>query len=554
MVDSAKKICKIRICIIGKNRNFAANKNACFLLYARPALSQLIVCLSTSRTARSSFGRKMNIASTQHFITNHNLSVCSDSQCNSHSELTTFFRSEIESSSPALAGASRQALQSLMRFLEDSRMLLEDVDESTIRAWVCTMLFEGYSLKTAAYYLGKFAALHAKATARGIAHPIGGIKNIRAEIDKAIKDNIPVTDYSDAAEKIRRAMARNYAGERGRLLDILILQILEGGMDFVRIAALKKDNLEALTPEGRDIATRNCAAERRYVFALRQSERTPRQMYVYLEKRMELLLADIGLRPSMHIEDTAKNIWIRLALETGADVSAVATEAGTIPPDNPYLRFAVPTHNHNPFGIRQQVSASLLDNPMHWYALRMRPGRRMSQLLETISPGHVAARHITDTYYPCEEISKRVNRKITHEKHPFIPSVLFFRTRASEIVPLMREIGTMAYCLKDGRGGLGPYSIIPDTQMFLFQRAIRQFTPDMQPDYDSPRDYRPGQLVRIISGRLEGYIGEIIKKDKKHTARFTLNILGLRFATWTETFDDCEFEVLSNENLQPQNA
>ena len=76
----------------------------------------------------------------------------------------------------------------------------------------------------------------------------------------------------------------------------------------------------------------------------------------------------------------------------------------------------------------------------------------------------------------------------------------------------------------------------------------------MQPDYDSPRDYRPGQLVRIISGRLEGYIGEIIKKDKKHTARFTLNILGLRFATWTETFDDCEFEVLSNENLQPQNA
>ena len=178
-------------------------------------------------------------------------------------------------------------------------------------------------------------------------------------------------------------MARNYAGERGRLLDILILQILEGGMDFARIAALKKDNLEALTPEGRDIATRNCAAERRYVFALRQSERTPRQMYAYLEKRMELLLADIGLRPSMHIEDTAKNIWIRLALETGADVSAVATEAGTIPPDNPYLRFAVPTHNHDPFGIRQQVSASLLDNPMHWYALRMRPGRRMSQLLET---------------------------------------------------------------------------------------------------------------------------------------------------------------------------
>ena len=39
-------------------------------------------------------------------------------------------------------------------------------------------------------------------------------------------------------------------------------------MDFARIAALKKDNLEALTPEGRDIATRNCAAERRYVFAL----------------------------------------------------------------------------------------------------------------------------------------------------------------------------------------------------------------------------------------------------------------------------------------------
>ena len=66
---------------------------------------------------------------------------------------------------------------------------------------------------------------------------------------------------------------------------------------------------------------------------------------------MELLLADIGLRPSMHIEDTAKNIWIRLALETGADVSAVATEAGTIPPDNPYLRFAVPTHNHGPFGM-----------------------------------------------------------------------------------------------------------------------------------------------------------------------------------------------------------
>ncbi len=96
MVDLAKKSTKSIFALSEKNRNFAANKIACFLLYARPALSQLIVCLSTSRTARSSFGRKMTITSTQHFITNHNLSVCSDSQCNSHSELTTFFRSEIE--------------------------------------------------------------------------------------------------------------------------------------------------------------------------------------------------------------------------------------------------------------------------------------------------------------------------------------------------------------------------------------------------------------------------------------------------------------------------
>ncbi len=52
MVDLAKKSTKSIFALSEKNRNFAANKTACFLLYARPALSQLIVCLSTSRTAR----------------------------------------------------------------------------------------------------------------------------------------------------------------------------------------------------------------------------------------------------------------------------------------------------------------------------------------------------------------------------------------------------------------------------------------------------------------------------------------------------------------------
>ncbi len=144
----------------------------------------------------------------------------------------------------------------------------------------------------------------------------------------------------------------------------------------------------------------------------------------------------------------------------------------------------------------------VIEDSLRWFAMKLRRG---------VVPADIIKRYgeIGETYYPCEEIARRVDGKMTMETRAVIADVLFFRSRRSDILPMFRAIGDMAWCYRQNGLPDSPYSVIPDSDMLRFQRTIGQFTPDMVVTPGDYADRGVGRKVRITGGIMEGYEGVI---------------------------------------------
>lgn len=247
--------------------------------------------------------------------------------------------------------------------------------------------------------------------------------------------------------------------------DLLLYAVLNPGIPPEKLILLTKSDIGESKGLSRQILRRNAASRRKYIFDLRQSYRTLRQIAADLT---ESLRGDFG------------------HLATGGDIS-LSHLAGS-------LRAAMSPRTGDP-RPEGEIEQLLTQGQTGWYVLRMRRGVSFDELQQRI----VARIHPSpELFYPIETVRKKLRGRNILVEQPFISQTVFIRTRREDLLPLMREIGDLAWCVRLSREADAAPAVVPRREMTRFQQAIGIFTPDTELYLPGTLKARPGEKVILI--------------------------------------------------------
>lgn len=470
-------------------------------------------------------------------VRNSQIIKVADYYKNNHFNPLDYFASAASLASGPTARAYRKAIASISNFLREEGLRYSHLTEHDLRNWLAISLARERSLLTVSYYLDTIAALHNKAVRAGYLPASPHFKSVKRLL-KSIKTGRSAEPLHPDLKTVASLFTRPLTGDARIMTDIMLMRTLMGCASTECAAMLKIGDLSPQHPAAL-LAERNADPRRQYIFPLSQSRTTPSRIRAFVEEATADTL-DL-LRLPRHIY-TPLRIWTEAALSIGispAHILACLKEADpevVIPSDLTTLRIA-PTVLLSPEkieNIRRRVAAAIVDNPYRWYAMHLRRGVTHADLQTRLSACQDARERIAATYYPVEEISKRIGKKIVSADRPIITSILFFRSRMTDVAGIFREIGDLAWCYRFD----GDYAIIPETEMQRFQHTIGQFTPDLHPlESTTISPIESGTKVEITAGPHAGHEAEILKhrlSDDGHTYIYTLRLLGLEFLRWEE--------------------
>ena len=260
----------------------------------------------------------------------------------------------------------------------------------------------------------------------------------------------------------------------------------------------------------------------RYLFPLRQSYRTPKQLQSHINNIVNALFRRARLPQATNPQATLDSLWAYAALRAGIPAGNLVAHLGYIPLGLPILRLSVALCPSATLREMSEIGKIFLENPPQWYAMSLRPGVRFTQICHRIDQLYSSnAQRIThdappELFYPSEEIARVIGKKIVTRKRPFIHSVVFFRAKLTDIGRLFSKIGDLAWCYRQSARPGAPYAHITDAQFRLFQQTIAQFTPDYEVAPTGELELNEGDRVEILGGLFAGHeatMEGIVKED-----------------------------------------
>ena len=157
------------------------------------------------------------------------------------------------------------------------------------------------------------------------------------------------------------------------------------------------------------------------------------------------------------------------------------------------------------------VEKSLKGESPQWFAMRLRPKVKFDDVLRRISLFQKEINNI-EIFYPCEEIAKRIGRKVVWKGQPVIRDVVFFKKRQSEIYNMFTKLYDIAWCYRTPGGKPGQYASIPGRAMEDFKKSLGFLTPEYEVAEAGKMDLKPGDKVMIINGDYVDNHATVLKK------------------------------------------
>lgn len=475
------------------------------------------------------------------------------------------FRSALPTFGPSAQKSYAKALTSLESFMRTASLQYEPLSTTILADWLITLSLSGHTLSTLLLYLNAISSCASCASAPtkpSAPSPLtsldfGRLRSILKEIQTEAEAEKPTT--STRPDRTNRPTSPLPAS---LLRALHLTATLAGGLSLETAARLRREDLPSLPPEAASVASPFTDPRRRYIFPLDQSSLTTRQ----LAHRLAEAFATAS-DPALRALPTPAEHWLRTALSIGATPSEAITALGRNPlPGNPILRLLpcasapteepmqsmraasfpteepvqsmraasypteepVPSRSLSvpPNSVRfprpetssrlwALVAEALTDNPLHWYALRLRQGITPEELLSRLKSGPATQDRNPDNYfYPTHRVAHRTPTGVHHTTEPLLPGVIFLRLRSTELTPLLREIGDIAWIYRDPARRDSGYSPIPDRQMNAFQLAIGVFTDETRVAPLGTIAPRPGQRILILGGPLAGHTATFVKGIK----------------------------------------
>ena len=469
-----------------------------------------------------------------------------DTQIITTQETIDFFKSAIAGKPTSSASSYGKAVSALEDFIASADPGFPLPSSRFIEAWLVAMYFRGLSAKTAVHYLELVSALYGEMST---VHSLPS-STAFSEVKTRLKRNLPdiwrsTVDDTHLGQFVNflRGTLRGDDDERVNVLkDILLVSMLSAGADPLGVALTRKEDIATAPKEISEIYRRHADTKRKYVFPLEQTKYTPKQFRIKLEEEFASLFKSRMLRCFGDINTTLRTYWALFALKNGVSAHIVAATVGPLPSTLPILSLLTPTPQlpNTPTPQLPNIPTSLLSNPHRWYAMRLRRGVRFPKLETRL--GEVEGRLPSpDVFYPYEEITKRIGKRIKYRKRPVIHDIVFFRYRATDIPELFRRIGDIAWCYRSA----GSYAVIPQDAMQVFQQAVGAFTPDYEVGEGGSLELAPDDEVVVVGGIFTGLEGKVVETMKtRKGVIYRLRLFG--------DSNDIEWRVSDSRLLRPR--
>ena len=298
---------------------------------------------------------------------------------------------------------------------------------------------------------------------------------------------------------------------------MVMFAVLGGGLDFRQLAGWRREDRMPDSALLEEIRLRYDTPRHKYLFPLGQSELTPRQLTERLTALFRGALRSCGLNLAADPASTGADLWLSAVYEVTGSIRRAVDLTGIASATNPAFAMMTPGKPETDAErerLLSHVRAIIVNDPVEWHVMRLRPGVTCDRMMQRLCDEKMSGR-LTDVYCPSVEIARRVGRRIVFDDRPAIPGLVFFMSRASDITPVFRSIGDLAWCYRTGRNPGAPYAVITDQEIRTLQQAIGFIDPKGEVTETDSVGFEPGDKILIRSGEMAGMSAEITLVEKK---------------------------------------
>lgn len=415
----------------------------------------------------------------------------------------------------------------------------DDIDENTIKLWLALMIVSGRKVSTCKRYFGKLHTVYAEYAGADRPDPFLSVSPVFSTLHEA-----NLEESKANLDLVKQLTDKTDKSPDWQTINIFFYLLYNPATSISDVVDLTFSEAPRFCPQVEEIInSADSSHGRKYVFALKQGKSRPNEIEKSLTNKLQSLMTSVGMRfANGFSRGSITSIWIAAALQCSIDIKDIRSCLSTIPQDYSVLSLIEKTEltETAKTSIICKVADTINNNTARWFVMKLRRGVEVDEIKDRIANKLPGMLNSTLFFYPTHAEIHKEGRKHIVEEIPYLPNILFFKTRSNRVRRLFAEIGDMAWCFKSSAAPDSDYAIISNKQMSNFQQCIGRFTADIKLELvDTEQTFEKGRRVKVVGGIMAGYEGEILDVEGEPGKRvFSLSITGNKEARWTVHVDD----------------
>lgn len=415
-----------------------------------------------------------------------------------------------------------------------------DISKDALRMWIVDMALADLKLSTRKKYVGRLSSLHRQWKRQPGSNPFDAVTDA-VELDFTTS-NPQVTANLPLLHRLITAAPSTADNATQPYTDLFLYLFYNPSLTLEEAVNLRFDHCTGSCAQTDNILDRRKAhsPRSRFVFPLQQGrKRTPQILRETLEQ-LSAVAQLAGMKwTGTFSRSTITSLWIAAALKAGTPLLRIKSLLTAVPAEYSSLLLvpSLPLSEAERSDTIRAVANSVNSTPRQWFVMKMRAGQTpdtIRQKIHATSPEtlpHIQFYHPTHRELRKNSAGKRVSVEV-----PYLRGILFFHTECHRVAPLMSRIGDVAWCYRHTNTPSSPYCTISRAEMQAFQRAVGQFTPDIEMHLElCSQPLEAGTPVKINGGGLLSDREAVIEsvKNINGTRTYTLRLTDYLQARWT---------------------
>ena len=348
-----------------------------------------------------------------------------------------FFQSRLDTLSPETAVKYRRTISELDLFLTHHSLQLADLNPTMTADWACHLLRKGLSKSTVTRHLNILSTLAHSSARQGLTTSTDAPRALARRLaDTTLPPLINEHTFKLCLDRLRHTITHTSTATTHQRRPTPLLTPQRPPRHRPHSHPPQKDIcIETLDETSRHIVERNIHPTRLYIFDLRQSYRTPRQIRAKIAEDLSKTHHYITTPNNRPIDPDhlIRSIWAALAIHSGATPSqALGCLQGPAPYTIPAFIHTDPRAAHTLPDWNNAIHTLLAPQAPRWYAIHLRRGTDINEIRHEITTHIHPAPQL---FYPVETLSQRTGTRNTTRHQPILTNTAFIRTNPETSPP-----------------------------------------------------------------------------------------------------------------------